>query len=195
MIVVIDSIGANLASVSNAVKREGVDFELTSDLDKIQKASHVIFPGVGAAASAMIRVKEMGLNELIPKLKQPFLGICLGMQLLFSGSEEGDVPCLGVVEGSVKRFQLGDSFTVPHMGWNQVSYQPHSRLFKKIDPESYFYFVHSYHAPEVDEIVATTEYGTNVPVAFEKDNFFGVQFHPEKSASVGAQLIRNFLTL
>lgn len=201
MITIVDSGGANLASVVNAIENLGRKPELTSDPDRIARSSKVVLPGVGAAACAMDRLKRDHLDQCIKELKQPVLGICLGMQLLFESSEEGPTACLGIIPGCVRRLEpraaSGKSLTVPHMGWNQVMYDSAgvSPLFKGIRDGEFFYFVHSYAAGPGKSVKAYCEYGEKITAAVEWGNFFGVQFHPERSSKAGARLLSNFLVL
>jgi len=201
VITIIDSGGANLSSVMNAFEKLGQKAELSSDPDRIFKSAKVVLPGVGAAANAMDRLKLNGLDCCIKELKQPVLGICLGMQLLFTSSEEGPTRCLEIIPGRVvhlsPRMPSGQSLTVPHMGWDQVVYENSapSPLFKGIGNGEFFYFVHSYAAGRGDWVRAYCEYGQKVTAAVERGNFFGVQFHPERSSKAGARLLSNFLSL
>jgi glutamine amidotransferase len=173
-----------------------VPSELTTDPNKVRKASHVILPGVGAAADCMARLqKHAGLVEAIRNLRQPMLGICVGMQLLFESSEEGDVPCLGLLPGRVRRFADRDELPVPHMGWNQLEFYPGSPLLNDIAVGDHVYFVHSYAAPVGPLTVATATYGDTFSAIVQRGNVFGAQFHPERSARVGSLLLRNFLQL
>jgi len=201
VIAIVDSGGANLASVVNAIENLGHKPELTSDPRRIAKSSKVILPGVGAAACAMDRLKRDHLDQCIRELKQPVLGICLGMQLLFDSSDEGPTPCLGIIPGRVRRLEprapSGKTLTVPHMGWNQVMFDASGvcPLFKGIRDGEFFYFVHSYAVEPGKSVRAHCEYGEKITAAIEQDNFFGVQFHPERSSKAGARLLSNFLTL
>lgn len=192
---IIDSGGANIASLQFAVERLGVPAEVTTDPERLQRASHVILPGVGAAADCMARLHNAGLVEVIRALKQPVLGICVGMQLLFESSEEGDVPCIGLLPGRVRRFTSRADLPVPHMGWNQLELRCESPLLNEIAAGDYVYFVHSYAAPVSDLTVAATSYGESFSAIVQRGNVHGVQFHPERSARAGAQLLRNFLQL
>jgi len=192
-VAIVDGGGANIASLTFALARLGVTGRLTVDPGVIRSASHVILPGVGAARSAMQRLKGTGLDTLIPELTQPVLGICLGLQLLFERSEEGDSICLGILPGTVRRFDAAAGRPVPHMGWNQVIRVRDSALLFNIPDRSYFYFVHSYAAETVDSTVASTEYGWPFSAVVESANFLATQFHPERSGPVGAQVLRNFL--
>jgi len=192
---IIDSGGANIASVRYAIERLGVNAELTTDRERVRTASHVILPGVGLAAHCMARLQELNLVETIKQLKQPLLGICIGMQLLFESSDEGDVSCLGVLPGRLQRFPDRPGLPVPHMGWNQIQVLRPSPLTQGIHVQDYVYFVHSYAAPAGEMTVATSEYGARFSAIVQKDNIYGVQFHPERSARVGAIILRNFLSI
>jgi imidazole glycerol-phosphate synthase subunit HisH len=192
---IIDSGGANIASLQFAVQRLGIESDLTTDPERLKSASHVLLPGVGAAADCMSRLQSAGLVDTIRELKQPMLGICVGMQLLFESSEEGDVPCLGMLPGRVRRFNDRNGLPVPHMGWNQLEFKRQSPLLNDIANGDYVYFVHSYAAPVSELTLATTEYGDQFAAVVQRDNVYGAQFHPERSAKVGAQLIKNFLQL
>ena len=192
MIGIVKYNAGNIRSVKNALDRLGVDSIVTDDPDKLHAASKVIFPGVGEASSAMQYLRENNLDETIKSLTQPFLGICLGMQLMCHYSEENDTPCLSIFEEDVKRFP--NKGKVPHMGWNNFT-EIHGALFDGIDKDADMYFVHSYYVATGPETVATTDYIVPFSAALHKDNFYGVQFHPEKSAMVGQQLLKNFLEL
>jgi glutamine amidotransferase len=192
---IIDSGGANIASLQFAVQRIGIDSDLTTDPERLKSASHVLLPGVGAAADCMGRLQSAGLVDTIRSLKQPLLGICVGMQLLFDSSEEGDVSCLGVLPGRVRRFGDRDGLPVPHMGWNQLEFKQRSSLLNDIADRDYVYFVHSYAAPVSDLTLASTRYGDSFAAVVQRGNVYGAQFHPERSAKVGAQLLKNFLQL
>lgn len=193
---IIDSGGANIASLQFAVERLGVASDLTTDPAVLKRASHVILPGVGAAADCMARLRSKpGLVEAIRKLDQPLLGICVGMQLLFESSEEGNVSCLGMLPGRVMRFADRDELPVPHMGWNQLEFNRSSPLLNDIAVGDYVYFVHSYAAPVTQSTLATSSYGEPFSAVVQRGNVHGAQFHPERSARVGAQLLRNFLAL
>jgi glutamine amidotransferase len=182
----------NIKSIQFAFQRLGYEAKLTSDAEDLLNADKVIFPGVGEASSAMQKLRESGLDELIPQLKQPVLGICLGMQLMCQHTEEGNTKGLGIFNTKVKRFS--NNVKVPQMGWNTVK-NLKSDLFKNIDEESYMYLVHSYYAINCNESIATSDYEIEYASALENDNFFGVQFHPEKSGKTGEQLLKNFLKL
>jgi glutamine amidotransferase len=199
-VVVIDSGGANLASLLFALQRLGETAEVSTDASRIRGASHVLLPGVGAAHDAMTRLRSSGLDEVIPTLTQPLLGICLGMQLLFDASEEAPAGALetrglGVVPGKVVRMPAAAGRPVPHMGWNQLQPLSADTLFDGISTGDYVYFVHSYAAPVVPDTLATTDYGGDFSAAVKRGNFHGVQFHPERSATVGARLLANFIAL
>lgn len=192
-VAIIDGGGANIASLRFALSRLGVDSALTVDPATIESASHVILPGVGAARSAMERLQLKQLDTLIPRLTQPVLGICLGLQLLFERSEEDATDCLGVLPGLVRRFTPGDGRPVPHMGWNQVTRVKDSPLMADIPDESYFYFVHSYAADTGPPTVGRTDYGWPFSAVVESRNFLATQFHPERSGPLGARILGNFL--
>jgi glutamine amidotransferase len=174
------------------LERLGVNSLLTSDADQINSADKVIFPGQGAAGSAMQKLKHFGLDQLISKLQQPVLGICLGMQLFCEHTEEGDVQGLEIVKGTVKRFST--EVKVPQMGWNSI-HNLKGELFEGIQEGAYMYLVHSYFIPNSKETVANANYDGSYSVALQKDNFYGVQFHPEKSSKAGSRLLQNFLAL
>jgi imidazole glycerol-phosphate synthase subunit HisH len=192
---IIDSGGANIASLQFAVERLGIESELTTSREHLQQASHVILPGVGAAADCMSRLGKAGLVDTIRSLTQPVLGVCVGMQLLFESSEEGDVACLGLLPGRVRRFTNRADLPVPHMGWNQLEFDRPSALLDGIGNGDHVYFVHSYAVPQGDLTLASTTYGDRFSAIVQRGNVYGAQFHPERSARVGAQLLRNFLRL
>jgi len=193
MNVVLVNYGAgNIKSLQFALERLGVTGILSSDATEILEADKVIFPGVGEASSALSKLKESGLDVVLPKLKQPVLGICLGMQLMCTHTEEGNTPGLGIFDISVKRFD--NDLKVPQMGWNTVL-ETKSPLFDNLDAESYMYSVHSYYAGLCKDTIAQTIYGIAYSCALQKNNFYGVQFHPEKSSKAGSQLLSNFLAL
>ncbi|MCC7200333.1 MAG: imidazole glycerol phosphate synthase subunit HisH [Gammaproteobacteria bacterium] len=192
-VVIIASGGANIASLAFALERLGCTPTLSADASRIRRASHVILPGVGAAADAMSRLAAAGLVDLIPTLTQPVLGICLGMQLLYESSEEGPARCLGIFEGRVSRFQDMPGLTIPHMGWNQLRPRGASPLLEGIADGAYAYFVHSYRMPVQPETIAVTEYGGEFSAVVSRGNFHAAQFHPERSAATGARLLANFL--
>ena len=185
----------NIYSVYCACKRLGIEAIITDDPDQIRKADKVIFPGVGEARAAMEHLQATGLADVIKGLRQPVLGICIGMQLLCSHSEEGDVDCLGIFEVPVVRFKSDDAaFKVPQMGWNTIQ-NTQTALFVGIQPADYVYYVHSYHVPICNYTIAETDYIHPYSAALHKDNFWATQFHPEKSGSVGEQILKNFLSL
>ena len=197
MIAIIDSGGANIASVRFALERLGVDSVLTADPAVISAAERVILPGVGAAPVAMAQLARAGLVKCIRGLTQPVLGICLGMQLLFERSEEGDTPLLGLVGGTCGAFDPGMGLTVPHMGWNRLLPQGEGRhlLLSGVKDGAHVYFVHSYAAPVSADTVATCSYGVDFTALVARGNFLGAQFHPERSGPVGARILGNFLAL
>lgn len=194
-VVLVDAGGTNIGSVRYALQRLGVDAALTSDAAAIRTASKVILPGVGAAGPGMARLRELGLVELLRSLTQPVLGVCLGMQLLCTHSEEGDTACLGLIPAAVRRFAEVPGLRVPHMGWNRVTAQRGHRLLAGLGEDEQAYFVHSYAVPTGDWTLASTEYGELFSAVIARDNFHGMQFHPERSAAVGAKLLKNFLAL
>lgn len=191
-IVIIDYGAGNIQSIKFAFQRLGYEALLTKDPEVIKKADKVIFPGVGEASSAMHMLKESGLDLLIPELKQPVLGICLGMQLMCHSSEEGNTTGLGIFDIDVVKFP--NTVKVPQIGWNEIA-ELKSDLFKNVNEKEHIYMVHSFYAPLGKETIATSEYGLSYSAALGKDNFYGVQFHPEKSSEVGEQILRNFLKL
>lgn len=197
-IVIIKYNAGNIESVNNALTRLGVIAEITADPEKIRKADKVIFPGVGEASTTMEYLREHKLDKLIVSLKQPVLGICLGLQLMCSHSEENDTECLGIFDEKVKRFvaKKGKEFItkVPHMGWNSIT-NLKSRMFSKEFDMQHVYFVHSYFAGLGEHTAATCNYILPFSAALQKDNFYATQFHPEKSGSVGAKILENFINL
>lgn len=192
MVAIIKYNAGNIASVKNAVERLGFDCVITDDINKIQNANKVIFPGVGEAKSAMNHLTNNGLSGCIKSLLQPTLGICLGLQLLCQYSEEGDTECLKIFETSVKKFPADD--IVPHMGWNNISINTEP-LFKGLNKDDAVYFLHSYYAGICDQTIATCNYILPFSAAMRKDNFYATQFHPEKSGDVGELILKNFLEL
>ncbi len=191
-IVIIDYGAGNIQSIIFAIQRLGYNAVLSSDPEEISTADKVIFPGVGEASSAMNKLKKTGLDTLIPTLKQPVLGICLGMQLMCNYSEEGSTKGLGIYDVDVVKFS--NALKVPQIGWNQITTLD-SSLFKGVDENEYMYLVHSFYAPISNNTIARTSYDTIYSSALQKDNFYGVQFHPEKSSTAGAQILKNFLEL
>ncbi|HEY8011102.1 MAG TPA: imidazole glycerol phosphate synthase subunit HisH [Rudaea sp.] len=194
-VVLVDSGGTNIGSVRYALERLGVDARLSADLGEIRAATHVILPGVGAAAPGMARLREVGLVDVVRSLTQPVLGVCLGMQLLFEHSEESDTTCLGLIPGSLRIFSKTRDLRVPHMGWNSLHPQRSSPLLNGIGDSAFAYFVHSYAAPIGDYTLASADYGGAFSAVVQQRNFYGAQFHPERSAAVGAKLLQNFIDL
>jgi len=195
MLAIVDSGGANIASVRFALERLGVRSELTADPAVIRSADRVILPGVGSAPEGMKRLQSRALVACVRALTQPVLGVCLGMQLLFENSDEGDVASLGLLRGRVARLPESPGITVPHMGWNAVEATRDTPLLRGLAPDARFYFVHSYAAPVTADTLATATHGTRFAAIVQRANFAGVQFHPERSGAAGAQLLKNFLTL
>ena len=193
--VIIDSGGANLASLQFAFERLGAQTRVSADAAEIRSAPRVILPGVGSAGDAMARLRNNHVADLLPSLTQPVLGICLGMQLLFQRSEEGETACLGILPDSVRRLQPIAGRPVPHMGWNQLSPVRQDPLLDGIALNDYVYFVHSFAAPVSDVTLASADYGIPLSAIVRRGNFWGTQFHPERSAGVGARLLANFLKL
>jgi glutamine amidotransferase len=191
-LVIINYGAGNIKSIQFAFKRLGYDAILSNNIDEILAADKIIFPGVGEASTAMKMLIESGLDKLIPTLKQPVLGICLGMQLLCKYSEEGNTKGLGIFQTDVKRFS--NELKVPQMGWNVIK-NLKSDLFNGIKENEYMYLVHSYYAEHCNETIAATDYGINYASALQHNNFYGVQFHPEKSSLAGEQILKNFLEL
>jgi len=194
-VVIVANGGANIASLQFALQRLNVTSLVSADPERIRAASHVILPGVGAAADAMTRLRRHDLHELLPTLRQPVFGICLGMQLLFEASDEGQTQCLGIIPGRATRFAEAPGRPVPHMGWNTVDIERDSALLSGLKVEDYAYFVHSYALPVTSATVASTRYGAPFAACVEWRNFFGAQFHPERSAAVGARVLQNFLAI
>ena len=198
MIAIIDSGGANIASVTFALERCGATATLTTDAEMIASADKVILPGVGAAPVAMAQLQKAGLVDCIRGLTQPVLGICLGMQLLFERSEEGDAALLGLIPGTVGAFQPAPGLSIPHMGWNRLlptAGAAANPLLKGIDDGAHVYFVHSYFAPVSGDTVAACRYGADFTALVAHGNFMGAQFHPERSGPIGARILQNFLEL
>lgn len=203
-IVLVDSGGANIGSVRYALRRLGVEAGLSADRQRIEAADRVILPGVGAAAPAMARLREHGLIDCLRTLRKPLLGICLGMQLLFESSEEGDVDCLGLLSGRVARLAAGPGVRIPHMGWNRLRFgsrspstdlqsAPEASLLAGIGDGAWAYFVHSYAAPVTDDCIAASDHGQPFAAVVQRGRVMGAQFHPERSAAAGLQLLDNFL--
>jgi glutamine amidotransferase len=197
VIAVIDSGVANLASVLAALSRLGQNAQITADANFVRNADHIILPGVGTAAAAMKQLRERGLVDVLRAARQPVLGICLGMQLLFARSDEGEgADCLGVITGKIRQMKAAPAFPVPHMGWNRIGIaDPGHGLLDNIADGSFMYFAHSFAAPPGNHAVAFAEYGDRFTAAVAYENFFGCQFHPERSGPMGLKLIENFLGL
>ena len=194
-VVIVAGSGANIASLQYALQRLGTTSAVSANARRIRNASHVILPGVGAAAHAMSRLRQQNLDSLIPVLQQPLLGICLGMQLLFEASEEGEAQCLGIIPGRAARLPCALGLPVPHMGWNTLKIDRPNALLDGLQQEDYAYFVHSYALPPSPATIASSDYGLPFSACVQSRNFFGVQFHPERSSKVGARLLQNFLSL
>lgn len=193
--VIIKYNAGNIYSVDYALKRLGVEANVTANMEEISKADKVIFPGVGEAATTMKYLQETGLGKFIKELKQPVLGICLGMQVMCNHSEEGDVDCLGIFDIGVKKFiPQRHEDKVPHMGWNTIN-RTNSDLFKGFGKDEFVYFVHSFYVPANEFTAAETDYILPFSAALHKDNFYATQFHPEKSGKVGERILKNFLDL
>ncbi|MDF4203153.1 imidazole glycerol phosphate synthase subunit HisH [Maribacter sp. SA7] len=191
-IVIINYGAGNIQSIKFAIIRLGYEAVLSNDVQEIQNADKVIFPGVGEASSAMHKLRDSGLDKIIPTLKQPVLGICLGMQLMCNSSEEGNTTGLRIFDVDVVKFD--DTVKVPQIGWNQIT-NLKSRLFKDVEEKEHIYLVHSFYAPICAETIATCDYGLAYSAALKKDNFYGTQFHPEKSSDVGQRILENFLQM
>ncbi len=194
MVAIIDYKMGNLRSVENALKRLGAEFVVTADAEVIRSADRVLLPGVGNAAEAMENLRKANLVEVIRSLRRPVLGICVGMQVMCRHSEEGDCECLGIFDSHVKRFTPQIDLKVPHMGWNTIG-NLESKLFKDLSGGEYVYFVHSYYPELCPDTIATTKHGVMFSAALKYENFYGTQFHPEKSGDVGEKIIANFLKL
>ncbi|MEM8906645.1 MAG: imidazole glycerol phosphate synthase subunit HisH [Bacteroidota bacterium] len=194
-IAIIDYNAGNVQSVLFALERLGQAAFLTKDAAAIEGADKVIFPGVGEARSTMSYLKTLGLDRVIPRLRQPVLGICLGMQLLCEHSEENDTPCLGIIPQQVRRFRpQGQLHKVPHVGWNNIQFTPHP-LFDQLPDPAFVYFVHSYYVEMGSYTTSTCDYVLPFSASLQKDNFYATQFHPEKSGSIGTQILQNFLAI
>lgn len=194
MIAIIDYNMGNIRSLGNALGRLGAEWTLTSDHRAIESASHVILPGVGNAAEAMENLRRLGMPDLIWRLRRPVLGICVGMQVMCRHSEEGDTECMGIFDAGIKRFQEAPGIKVPHMGWSRIS-NLESKLFKGIDNGEFVYFVHSFHAPLCPDTIATARHPGMFSAALKYENYYGTQFHPEKSGVTGEKILKNFLEL
>lgn len=194
-VALIDSGGANIASLQFALERLGATSVFTRDAEVIRRASHVILPGVGAATDAMARLTAAGLVDVVRGLSQPVLGICLGMQLLAEHSEEDRADCIGIIDGTARRLDASPDAPVPNMGWCAISDRVEHPLLEGIDNGAWFYFVHSYALPPADYTIATAEHDNAFTAVLARDNFCATQFHPERSSTAGARLLANFLTL
>ena len=194
-VVLVDAGGTNIGSVRYALQRLGVDAALTLDAATIRTADKVILPGVGAAGPGMMRLRELGLVDLLRSLTQPVLGVCLGMQLLCSHSEEGDTACLDLIPAQVRHISATPGLRVPHMGWNRVTVTTEHPLLAGLGDDEQAYFVHSYAVPMGEWTLASSDHGEPFSAVIARDNYYGMQFHPERSAAVGAKLLKNFLSL
>ena len=194
-VAIVDSIGSNLASLIFALNRIGSSFEITDEIDVLNKASHIILPGVGAAKNAMTKLKQRKLIDEISKLTKPTLGICLGMQIFMYASDEDDAKCLGIISNTCRPFENNRDYPVPHMGWNKVRFNRDSVLTKNLKDDDYYYFVHSYYVPICSETIGVSSYPIEFSAVVQKDNFFGTQFHPEKSGLSGSKILQNFVSL
>lgn len=194
-VAIVDSIGSNLASLIFALNRIGSSFEITDEIDVLNKASHIILPGVGAAKNAMTKLKQRKLIDEISKLTKPTLGICLGMQIFMDASDEDDAKCLGIISNTCRPFENNSDYPVPHMGWNKVRFNRDSVLTKNLKDDDYYYFVHSYYVPICSETIGVSSYPIEFSAVVQKDNFFGTQFHPEKSGLSGSKILQNFVSL
>lgn len=194
MIAITDYGAGNTASVINVLKELEANFVLTNDIQTIRNSDKIILPGVGEASSAMNKLTSLNLVDELRNTEKPFLGICLGMQLLFSKTEEGNVECLNIIPGEVKKFNAV-KIKVPHMGWNEIIIQKNDELFAGINDKTFFYFAHSYYVPQNDFSTSICNYEINFSASVRYKNFFGVQFHPEKSARQGIKIIKNFISL
>ncbi|MGY4515709.1 imidazole glycerol phosphate synthase subunit HisH [Lysobacter sp. HA18] len=192
-VVLIDAGGANIGSVRYAFERLGASVRFSADANEIAAAERVVLPGVGAAAAGMARLRELNLVDCVRSLRQPLLGVCLGMQLLFESSEEGDVDCLALLPGRVRKLGSAPGLRVPHMGWNTLERVRDDALLPNVGDGDNAYFVHSYAAPVTDDTIATCTHGERFAAVVRRGNRMGAQFHPERSAAVGAQLLENFL--
>lgn len=194
MIGLVDYGTGNLTSVANSLDRMNISYFKGSTVSELSRADKLIFPGIGEAKTAMDSIRKQELASYIKSLRIPFLGICIGLQILFDHTEERDTECMGVIGGNIKRFE-NNGIKVPQIGWNKVSLKANSPLFDGIDDGAYFYFVNSFYAPLISETIAVTEYGIDFSSALQKDNFYAVQFHTEKSGVTGEKLLKNFIDL
>lgn len=193
VLALVDNGGANLASVKNAFARLGVGATVTRDAETIRAADRIVLPGVGAAGDGMRRLRAQALDALLPTLTQPVLGVCLGMQLLFESSDENETACLGVLNGQVSALEGDAEHRVPHMGWNRLALKSEHPVLNGIDETDWFYFVHGFAAPVNNVTLASTAHGRSFAAVAGRNNFIGVQFHPERSGEAGARLLKNFL--
>jgi len=191
-VAIVDYGVGNIKSIQHSLDRIGVNHKYTKDKEEIISAEKVVFPGVGDASYAMKQLKNQNLDKLIPNLKQPFLGICLGMQLMCNYSEEGDTSCLGIINTRVKKFNSNNN-KIPQIGWNNIK-NLKTNLFKGITENEFMYFVHTYFVPKSTYTISESLYGLNYSSAINKDNFYGTQFHPEKSGLIGEKIIKNFIS-
>ena len=194
-IAIVNAGGSNISSLTFALDRIKASYITTNQASQIEDSSHIILPGVGAANDAMDKLRKSNLIEVIRNLKQPTLGICLGMQLLLDHSMENDIDCLSIIKGRCKAFSQQDKYPVPHMGWNKVNFNTPSPLTEGLDSDDYFYFVHSYYVPITNASIGITDYSESFASMIQKDNFYGTQFHPEKSSDQGSRLLRKFINL
>ena len=194
-VAIVDSIGSNLASLIFALNRIGSSFEITDEIDVLNKASHIILPGVGAAKNAMTKLKQRKLIDEISKLTKPTLGIWLGIQIFMDESDEDDAKCLGIISNTCRPFENNRDYPVPHMGWNKVRFNRDSVLTNNLKDDDYYYFVHSYYVPVCSETIGVSSYPIEFSAVVQKDNFFGTQFHPEKSGLSGSKILQNFVSL
>ncbi|WP_405370818.1 imidazole glycerol phosphate synthase subunit HisH [Nonlabens sp. Asnod2-A12] len=198
MIAIVKYNAGNIGSVTNALNRLGIENKVTDDPEELKAADKVIFPGVGEAGTAMNYLRDRGLDQVIKELKQPVLGICLGMQLMCSHSEEGDTECLRIFDTTVKKFPATEGMKVPHMGWNSLNTEvvdQQSTILQGLQPAADVYYVHSFYAEVCENTVAACDYILPFSSVLQKDNFYATQFHPEKSAGIGEQILKNFIEL
>ncbi len=193
-VLLVDAGGTNIGSVRYALQRLDIDARISADAEDIRAASHVILPGVGAAVPGMQRLRDSGLIDVIRSLEQPVLGVCLGMQLLFERSEEGDVACLGVIPGRVQRIPADAQRRVPHMGWNRLRREREDSLLDGLPDQAFAYFVHSFAVTCGASCLASVDYGQPLSAIVRQRNFCGMQFHPERSGAIGALLLKNFIS-
>jgi len=196
MIAIVKYNAGNIQSVKYALERLNTEYVVTDDPKILSSCEKVIFPGVGEASSAMNYLRKTKLDEVLINLKQPFLGICLGLQLMCKNSSENETDCLNIFDYQVTKFDENKGYKIPHMGWNQIQFDSKNPLFKEVEQDSYCYFVHSYYVPSGENTIATCEYAdVSFSASVNRDNYFGVQFHPEKSGKIGTKILKNFLEL